>query len=201
MGCLARAAASSRSAPALMLPAMKSSQDFRRRDVQDGVESTLANQLLHGPSAVARRVEDVDIDVVDLFEIRTRRVDAGSRYPNIVTPTRFPGVPRAPPSLVKTASMRPRCALAIPATAAAAFAKIARSSSFDPATSTTKYIVVMSGSPRRTSGPVSPLATVDTSNLGKPIGSASRITAAAMMPWIAEAWWSCAIADVAQLIM
>ena len=65
----------------------------------------------------------------------------------------------------------------MPAMAAAALLRTPRSTWFRPAISTTEYINVMSVS--STMGPVSPLAIVDTINLGNPIGSASLMTVAA----------------------
>ena len=56
----------------------------------------------------------------------------------------------------------------------AAFPKTCSDTAFNPATSTTEYIIVMSL--QSTYGAVLPLATVDTINLGKPIGK-DRIAA------------------------
>jgi hypothetical protein len=65
-------------------------------------------------------------------------------------------------------------------TAAAAFARIRRESRFNPAMSTTEYIIVMSLIP--TYGRVSPEASVETMTFGKPTGNARMADVPMVVP-------------------
>lgn len=88
--------------------------------------------------------------------------------PNMVNP-----IPFFLGSFFSSAWFRSQYAFASPEIAPAALSSIPFSMELVPAMSTTLYIIVISVSP--TYGPVFPLAIVDTSSLGNPIGSPLRM--------------------------